>query len=119
MNDALKYEPRDVLPPKEMILDYLDSLAWSRHGLAQKTGLPAKTISALCSGKTGITTKTAPALESAFGRPAHFWLNLQRRFDETNAGKAPRANGSTPASTRRWRDTGPQTRLLCQAANPC
>ena len=87
MMNLLNYEPRDILHPKEMLLEYLEAKAWGQRDLAREAGLSIKTVSGLCSGKIGITTKTASALEVAFNRPAHFWLNLQRRFDQASTGK--------------------------------
>ena len=50
-----------------------------------ETGLTPKTISEICNGKAPITPATALALEKAFQRPAHLWLNLQLHFDEAEA----------------------------------
>src|SRR5947209_4484329 len=50
-----------------------------------KSGLTPKTISEICNGKAPITPSTALAFEKVFQRPAHFWLNLQRFFDEAEA----------------------------------
>jgi addiction module HigA family antidote len=71
--------------PGEMVLEYLDFHGWSQADLARRTGLTPKTISEICNGKAPIMPPTALAFEKALQRPAHFWLNLQRKFDEVEA----------------------------------
>ena len=71
--------------PGETVMDHLDFHEWSQRELARRTGLTPKTISEICNGKAPITPNTALALEKVFGRPAHFWLNLQMIFSETIA----------------------------------
>lgn len=71
--------------PGETVLDYLDFHEWSQRELARRTGLTPKTISEICNHKAPITPNTALAFEKVFGRPAHFWLNLQMFFSEAVA----------------------------------
>ena len=68
--------------PGETVVEYLDFHGWSQRDLSRRTGITPKTISEICNGKASITPTTALALERVFQRPAHFWLNLQRQFDE-------------------------------------
>lgn len=85
-NDTrLAYEPTTAAHPGETVVEYLDFNDWSQRDLARRTGLTPKTISEICNGKAPITPPTALALENVFKRPAHFWLNLQRQFDEAAA----------------------------------
>jgi len=71
--------------PGEVVADYLEFQGWAQRDLARRTGLTPKTISEICNGKAPITATTALALEKVLQRPAHFWLNLQREFDEAEA----------------------------------
>jgi HTH-type transcriptional regulator/antitoxin HigA len=71
--------------PGEVVADYLEFHGWAQRDLARRTGLTPKTISEICNGKAPITAPTALALEKVLQRPAHFWLNLQRQFDEAEA----------------------------------
>jgi addiction module HigA family antidote len=82
---SLNEDPRSVLHPGETVVDYLEAHEWSQSDLARRTGVTPKTISEICNGKAPISPTTALSLEKVFGRPAHFWLNLQRRFDEAQA----------------------------------
>lgn len=74
-----------TLHPGEFVNEYLEAHEWSQRDLARRSGLTPKTVSEICSGKAPITPQTALAFEKVFGRPAHFWLSLQRRFDEAKA----------------------------------
>lgn len=87
-----QYNPATTLPPGEIILDYLDSFEWSQLELARRTGITPKTISEICNGKAPITANTALSFEKVLNRPAHFWLNLQRLYDEAEARKRAEAN---------------------------
>src|SRR3954469_558101 len=71
--------------PGEVVSDYLEFHGWAQRDLARRTGLTPKTISEICNGKAPVTAPTALALEKVLQRPAHFWLNLQRQFDEAEA----------------------------------
>src|SRR5215216_5736555 len=76
----------DAVPhPGETVLEYLEFNGWSQRDLARRAGLTPKTISEICNGKGPISPSTAIAFERVFERPAHFWLNLQRQFDEAMA----------------------------------
>ncbi len=78
-------ELKAVPHPGETVMEYLEFHGWSQRDLARRTDLTPKTISEICNGKAPITPTTALALERAFQRPAHFWLGLQRVFDEAGA----------------------------------
>jgi len=80
-----KFEWTAVPHPGETVLEYLDFNGWSQRDLARRTDLTPKTISEICNGKGPITPSTALAFEKVLQRPAHFWLNLQRQFDEAEA----------------------------------
>jgi addiction module HigA family antidote len=81
----MTYEPSEVGHPGDTVVDYLEFNGWSQRDLARRTDLTPKTISEICNGKASISPPTALAFEKAFRRPAHFWLNLQRQFDEAFA----------------------------------
>src|SRR5262245_31762217 len=84
-NTLLIYEPETVAHPGETVVEYLEFNEWSQRDLARRTGLTPKTISEICNGKTPITPTTALAFEKVLGRPARFWISLQRQFDEAEA----------------------------------
>ena len=81
----ISFEQNAVPHPGETVSEYLDFQGWSQRDLARRSGLTPKTISEICNSKAPITPVTALAFEKVFQRPAHFWLNLQRHFDEAEA----------------------------------
>jgi HTH-type transcriptional regulator / antitoxin HigA len=80
----IKHALNPALHPGETVVEYLEFYGWSQRDLARRTSLTPKTISEICNGKAPITTATALAFERVFRRPAHFWMNLQRDFDEAH-----------------------------------
>jgi len=77
-----KYEPDYLVTPGEVLEEYLESYGMTQAELAARTGLAKKTINEIIKGKSPITTETALKLERSLGRPAHFWNNLERQFQE-------------------------------------
>ena len=76
------YEPDYLVPPGEILAEYLEAFAMTQAELAARTGLTKKTINEIIKGKSAITSETALKLERSLGRPAHFWNNLERQFQE-------------------------------------
>ncbi len=74
-----------VFHPGETVSEFLEVLGWTQKELSRRTGLTPKTISEICNGKGPITPQTSLLFEKVLGRPAHFWLNLQRAYDESLA----------------------------------
>lgn len=94
MDSKTVFEPATVPHPGETVHEYLDYFEWSQGDLARRTGLTPKTISEICNGKAPVTPATALAFEKALQRPAHFWLNLQRQFDEVEARRREEAKAA-------------------------
>lgn len=83
--NQIRLQPDAIPHPGEMVQEYLELNGWSQRDLARRTDLTPKTISEICNGKAPITPPTALAFERVFRRPAHLWLNFQRRYDEAQA----------------------------------
>jgi addiction module HigA family antidote len=77
-----QYVPDYLVTPGEVLEEYLDAYGMTQAELADRTGLAKKTINEIIKGKSPITTETALKLERTLGRPAHFWNNLERQFQE-------------------------------------
>ena len=78
-----QFTPDYLVKPGEILEEYLDSLGMSQLELAVRTGLIAKkTINQIIKGKSPITPETALKLEIVIERPAHFWNNLERQYQE-------------------------------------
>lgn len=76
------YEPDYLVTPGEVLAEYLESFGMTQAELAVRTGLAKKTINEIIKGKSPITTETALKLERSLSRPAYFWNNLERQFQE-------------------------------------
>jgi HTH-type transcriptional regulator / antitoxin HigA len=77
-----QYVPDYLVTPGEVLEEYLEAYGMTQAELADRTGLTKKTINEIIKGKAPITTETALKLERSLGRPAHFWNNLERQFQE-------------------------------------
>ncbi len=77
-----QYVPDYLVTPGEVLEEYLDAHGMSQAELAARTGMAKKTINEIVKGKAPITSDTALKLERTLGRPAHFWSNLERQYQE-------------------------------------
>ena len=77
-----QFTPDYLVTPGEVLDEYLDDLGMTQAELASRTGLAKKTINEIIKGKSPITPETALKLERVLDRPAHFWNNLERQFQE-------------------------------------
>ena len=80
-----QFLPDFTVSPGEILEEYLDSLGMTQVELAARTGLTKKTINEIIKGKSPITYETALKFERTLGRPAHFWNNLERQYQEDQA----------------------------------
>jgi len=80
-----QYVPDYLVPPGEILEEYLEGYGMTQTELADRTGLTKKTINEIIKGKSPITSETALKLERSLGRPAHFWNNLERQFQEARS----------------------------------
>ena len=77
-----QYIPDYLVTPGEVLVEYLEGYSMTQTELAARTGLTKKTINEIINGKSPITSETALKLERSLGRPAHFWSNLERQYQE-------------------------------------
>jgi len=77
-----QYAPDYLVLPGEVLEEYLEAYSMTQTELAARTGLTKKTINEIIKGKSPITSETALKLERSLGRPAHFWNNMERQFQE-------------------------------------
>ena len=71
-----------IVHPGETIKEVIEDRNMSQEELAIRTNYSAKHISEVLSGKKGISSKFANALEYALGIPTEFWINLQGIYDK-------------------------------------
>src|SRR4051794_31406322 len=66
--------------PGEAIRAEMESRGWSQRDLAKIMGRPLPAINEIIRGKRAITPEMAVSLSSAFGKDAHYWMNLEVSF---------------------------------------
>jgi addiction module HigA family antidote len=107
-----QYCPDYLTTPGEVLLDYLEDLGMTQAELADRTGLAKKTINEIVRGKSQITPETARKLEKVLGRPAHFWSNLERQYQDDKARLAERERMECGVyGATRWIDDKPVIQL--------
>lgn len=79
---ANTFVPNYLVTPGEVLEEYLEALEMPQSELAQRTGLSKKTINEIIKAKSPITPATALKFEKILGRPAHFWSNLERQYQD-------------------------------------
>jgi addiction module HigA family antidote len=82
MQAVNKYIPDYLVTPGEVLEEYLGCAGITQASFADRTGLSKKTINEIVKAKAPITAETALRFERILGRPAHFWSNLERLYQE-------------------------------------
>lgn len=82
-----QYHPQVAFHPGETLAEKLEELGMGPKEFAIRTGKPEKTVIAILKGKSSITPEMAVQFEHVLKIPAHFWLNMQRTYDEFIARK--------------------------------
>lgn len=77
-----QYFPQIAFHPGETLTEKLEELGMGPKEFAVRTGKPEKTIIAIIKEKSSITPEMAVQFEHVLKIPAHFWLNMQRNYDE-------------------------------------
>jgi len=75
--------------PGAILAEAIEAMGVKKTDLAERLGVTRKALYDILAGTTGITAKTAIALEREVGSSAEFWLNLQSAFDLWQARKKP------------------------------
>lgn len=75
-----RFIPDYSTAPGEIIEEVLDTKGISKVELAARSGLSAKTISLIISGKAPVTPETAIQLECVLGISASIWNNLESNY---------------------------------------
>jgi HTH-type transcriptional regulator / antitoxin HigA len=77
-----QYVGQIAIHPGLTLSEKLEELGMGPKAFAVRTGKPEKTIIAVLKGKSSITPEMAVQFEYVLNIPAHFWMNLQRNYDE-------------------------------------
>ena len=87
MTTKNQYQPQLAFHPGETLAEKLEELGMGPKEFGIRTGKPEKTVIAVLKGKSSITPEMAVQFEHVLKIPAHFWLNMQRNYDEFLARK--------------------------------
>ena len=71
--------------PGAMLEEKLEELSMPIKTFAVRCGKPEPTIHAVLNGTSSVTPEMAILFEKVLGIPAHLWLNMQVRYDESVA----------------------------------
>lgn len=80
-----KYITPIAIHPGETLKEWLEENGMTSAEFASRSGKPAKTISQIINGKSGIIPETAQAFSIVTGIPSKFWLKLQALYNEAVA----------------------------------
>lgn len=79
----IQYYPQIAFHPGETLGEKLKELCMEPNEFAAIIGMPEKTVLTLLKGTSSLTEEMAVLFEHALNIPAHFWLSMQRNFDES------------------------------------
>ncbi len=77
-----QYFPQSRPHPGETLEEKLEEMGMGPKEFAVRTGKPEKTIAAVLKGQSSITPDMAIQFENVTKIPAHFWMNVQKSYDE-------------------------------------
>lgn len=81
--DHLAYEPAELVPPGETLVDWLDREDMSQAEFAKRVGLTPKHINQVVKGGVGISPEVALAFERVTAIPARYWAQLDANYQTT------------------------------------
>ena len=84
-NSKQTFVPMVVYHPGETLGEKLEEMGMSVKEFAVRTSKPEKTIIAVLSGDSAVTSDMAISFENVTRIPAHFWMNKQCLYDEYKA----------------------------------
>lgn len=76
----LGYEPTEIAPPGETLVEWLDQAGMSQAQFAKRVSLTPKHINQVVKGTASISPEVALAFERVTGIPARYWSQLEANF---------------------------------------
>jgi len=77
---VLKFEPAELVPPGQTLLDWLERVDMTQAEFARRTRLTPKHINQVVKGTVGISPDVALAFERVSAIPARYWTQLDANF---------------------------------------
>jgi HTH-type transcriptional regulator/antitoxin HigA len=115
MKTTYTYEAPIEFHPGEILEEKLEELGMAKNEFAIRTGKPEKTIIAVLKGDSSITPDMAVKFESVTNIPVHFWLKIQRNYDEYVAREKRKAD---IAEAVQWSKHFPVNELIHKGCLP-
>lgn len=76
-----QFQPQIAFHPGETLMEKMNELGLDSKEIAAQTNLSEETIIGIISGKSAISLNVAQQLDYFLIIPTHFWLNMQRNYD--------------------------------------
>ena len=76
----LQYEPAQLVPPGQTLVDWLDQEDMTQADFAARTSLTSKHINQVVKGGAAISAEVALAFEHVTDIPARYWLQLEANY---------------------------------------
>lgn len=105
----IPYQPPVAFHPGETLAEKLSELCMGPKEFALRAGKPEKTIFAVINGESSVTPEMAVQFEHVLKIPAHYWLALQRTYDEFIARER---QDRSIVETVRWARRFPTTEMV-------
>jgi HTH-type transcriptional regulator/antitoxin HigA len=77
------YEPAELVPPGQTLLDWLERVGMTQAEFAKRTSLTPKHINHVIKGGVGISPEVALAFERVTAIPARYWTQLDANYQTT------------------------------------
>jgi addiction module HigA family antidote len=77
-----QYHPQTAIHPGETLAERLEELGVDSKEFAIRAEIPEEMVVAILNGNSSINTEIAMQFERVLKIPVHFWLNMQRSYDE-------------------------------------
>ena len=74
-------KPHRVIPPSEILGNFLEEFEITQYRLAKETNIPHATITRIMKNESRITAEIAIRLGLFFGNSSEFWTNAQNYYD--------------------------------------
>ena len=81
----MSYLPNIAIHPGRIIAEELSREGMTQKSLCERMGITEKHLSQIINGEASITVETSLLLENALGGSASFWINLEKKYQETRA----------------------------------
>jgi len=80
-----KYNPQSTTPPSEYIKELIEEGGYDLKYICSELNISVEELKQLLCDKLKISEEISEGLESIFGVPSYFWMNIQRLYNNNNS----------------------------------